>query len=291
MSKDTYTIKELEILSDVKAATIRAWEKRFNLLSPDRTSTNIRVYNQENLRRLLQIVFLQSNDYKISKIANFTGDKLDEMCKAELLKDEDSSSYILELVLRIIDKDVEGFDTLYDLYLKKFMPDEFILGILEPLIDKLKKLWLSRSIEPYFEAYMLNHIFVRTLVAAEQERKEGRAVKEILIFQFDKMVFPVKLSLVYFLAAIRNYKIHYFFNPVSIEFLQQMKGKFQPDIVYTEINGKLSEAELIKFCLAMENIFPASKNIITGDRMAELWKKIPNKVYYIRNLNVLNKSM
>ena len=37
-----YKIKDLETLSGVKAHTIRIWEKRYNILSPDRTDTQIR---------------------------------------------------------------------------------------------------------------------------------------------------------------------------------------------------------------------------------------------------------
>ncbi len=291
MIKETYTIKDLEALSSVKAATIRAWERRFNLLNPARTDTNIRIYSHENLRRLLQIAFLINSGHKISKIAEFSGNMLDELCIKEITNLNDSSSYILELVFKIIDRDVDGFEKLYDLYLEKFLHDEFIIGILEPLIEKLKKLWISRSIDPYYEEYILNRIFVKTLISAEKERKPGRPAKEILIFQSDTTIFPIKLSLIYFLAAVKNYKIHYFFNPITVHSLNEMKGKFEPDIVYTEFNNGISESKFHDYCYAMENNFPVAKNIISGESLSEYWKKIPNNVYYIRSLDVLNKTL
>ncbi len=291
MTKDHYTIKELEVLSNVKAATIRAWEKRFNLLNPDRTESNIRIYNIENLRRLLQIAFLVNSGYKISKIATFNGEEIDDECKKEMIKPGDSSPYILEFVFKIIEKDTDGFEKLYDHYLEKLLHDEFIIGVMEPLIEKIKKLWISRSIDPYYEEYILNRIFVKTIIAAEKERKPGRPAKEILIFQSDTTVFPVKLSLIYFLAAVKNYKIHYFFNQLSINSIRSMKGNFEPDIVYTEFNDTISDARLNEYCITLENTFPIAKNIISGKLMREFWKKIPNKVYYIRNLDTLNKSL
>lgn len=291
MIKDYYTIKELEVLSNIKAATIRAWEKRFNLLNPERTGSNIRIYNPENLRRLLQIAFLANSGYKISKIATLSGDGIDEECKKEMIKPGDSSPYILEFVFKIIEKDTDGFEKLYDYYLEKLLHDEFITGVLEPLIEKIKNLWISRSIDPYYEEYILNRIFVKTIIAAEKERKPGRQAKEILIFQSDTTLFPVKLSLVYFLAAVKNYRIHYFFNQLSINSIRSMKGNFEPDIVYTEFNDTISDARLKEYCLTLEDAFPIAKNIISGKVMKELWKKIPNKVYYIRNLDTLNKSL
>ncbi|MEZ4950055.1 MAG: MerR family transcriptional regulator [Saprospiraceae bacterium] len=46
-----YSIKDLEKLTGIKAHTLRVWEQRYNIIEPKRTSTNIRFYNDEDLRR------------------------------------------------------------------------------------------------------------------------------------------------------------------------------------------------------------------------------------------------
>lgn len=68
--KDSFSIKDLENLSGIKAHTIRIWEKRYNLLTPDRTDTNIRTYSIKSLQKLLNISLLYENGYKISKSRN-----------------------------------------------------------------------------------------------------------------------------------------------------------------------------------------------------------------------------
>ena len=70
--KKDFTIKDLENISGIKAHTIRIWEKRYNLLQPQRTNTNIRYYSHQNLQKLLNIVLLNKNNYKISKIAKMS---------------------------------------------------------------------------------------------------------------------------------------------------------------------------------------------------------------------------
>lgn len=291
MNTETYSIKELETLSGVKAPTIRVWEKRFKLLSPRRTLTNIRVYDQENLRRLLQITYLMSDGFKISQLAKFSGESLDNECKTAMIKSYNSNTIVMDFILKIIEKDTDGFEKMYNYYLDKCLHEEFIIEILEPLLEKLQKLWLTRSVEPFYEKYILNRIVVKTLIAAEHERKPGRPVKEILIFHSDKNIFPVKLGLVYFLAAVKNYKIHYFFNQISLQTLREMKGNLMPDIVYTEFNESISDAKLTEFLITMEDSFPYAKNIVSGSVMSVFWKKIPNNVYYIHSLDVLNKSL
>ncbi len=67
--KSQFSIKDLENLTGIKAHTIRIWEKRYNLLEPKRTDTNIRYYDLESFQKLLNVSYLNNNGYKISKIA------------------------------------------------------------------------------------------------------------------------------------------------------------------------------------------------------------------------------
>src|SRR5690606_2592890 len=79
--KDSFSIKDLENLSGVKAHTIRIWEKRYKLFNPKRTDTNIRYYSLSNLQKLLNIVLLCSNGHKISKIAELPEEEIPALVK------------------------------------------------------------------------------------------------------------------------------------------------------------------------------------------------------------------
>ena len=65
----TYSIRDLEKISGIKAHTLRVWEQRYSVLPPKRTKTNIRYYDEDDLRLLLSISMLNSHGIKISKIA------------------------------------------------------------------------------------------------------------------------------------------------------------------------------------------------------------------------------
>ena len=84
--KSNFSIKNLEHLSGIKAHTIRIWEKRYNLFEPERTDTNIRLYNLENLQKLLNVTLLYNNGYKISKIALLSPQEINENCSSKSLK-------------------------------------------------------------------------------------------------------------------------------------------------------------------------------------------------------------
>ncbi len=73
-----YSIKDLEQLSGIKAHTLRIWEQRYNLLQPKRTDTNIRFYDDDDLKLILNVALLNDNGVKISKIASMTSNELRE---------------------------------------------------------------------------------------------------------------------------------------------------------------------------------------------------------------------
>ena len=67
--KDTFTIQDLEILTGIKAHTIRIWEKRYELLNPTRLNRNVRTYAITDLQKILNVSLLYKSGYKISKIS------------------------------------------------------------------------------------------------------------------------------------------------------------------------------------------------------------------------------
>ena len=99
--KSDFTIKDLENISGIKAHTIRIWEKRYNLLIPKRTDTNIRFYDSVSLKKLLNIVLLNKNNYKISKIAKMNYDeivlKARELAHTDLIEDEAINAFKLAM--------------------------------------------------------------------------------------------------------------------------------------------------------------------------------------------------
>ena len=76
--KQSFSIRDMENLSGIKAHTIRIWEKRYNLFKPERTSTNIRTYSLASLQKLLNITLLYNNGFKISKIAKIPEEQIPE---------------------------------------------------------------------------------------------------------------------------------------------------------------------------------------------------------------------
>lgn len=289
-SSQTYSIGDLELIGEVKASTIRMWEKRYDLFSPLRSVQNERIYSQKDLNLLLKITVLQSFKFKISYLSSLSEAEFENLFEEYSLKFNSSNKYLPEFLFFFLEKDGEGFESLFDKVYEQLFPEEFIVNVLEPLIFKIKKLIQIRNIDSFYADYFFNKLTLKLLYLAEKEKK-SRGSKEILIFQSDSSILPYNLALVYFLASVKKYKIHFYFNKLTMESLEKMKGVFQPDIVYTEFNENISSAKMLKYSEVLEETFPMSKNIIGGSRLKDGWKLLPDKIYTVKNLESLSEIL
>ena len=88
--RDKYFIKDIENITGIKAYTLRIWEQRYGMLVPKRTDTNIRYYEEDDLKYMMNIAMLNANGYKISRIAEMTRE---EVQSRTLSISENSSSH------------------------------------------------------------------------------------------------------------------------------------------------------------------------------------------------------
>lgn len=75
----TYSIKEISLLTGILPHTLRVWEQRYGIFSPNRTESNIRRYTDDDLRLALNIVYLQGIGYRISRIARLSPEEIGEI--------------------------------------------------------------------------------------------------------------------------------------------------------------------------------------------------------------------
>ncbi len=166
--KNNFSIKDLENLSGVKAHTIRIWEKRYNLLEPNRTDTNIRFYSLESLQKLLNVTFLYNNGYKISKIAKINEVDIADTVRSLSAKDfaDDHATNMFKLAMLNFDKALflKTFDSVK--IHKSF--SEIFLEVFMPLMSEIGLLWQTNTITPAQEHFISELIKQKLLINIEK---------------------------------------------------------------------------------------------------------------------------
>ncbi|WP_338112983.1 MerR family transcriptional regulator [Zhouia amylolytica] len=223
-TKQTFSIKDLENLSGIKAHTIRIWEKRYNLLAPKRTETNIRFYTLDDLQKLLNISFLNQHGYKISKIAELSADKIPVLVREILNNDRSSDDYMNKFKMAMINFDQSLFYTTYNNLLNQKSFREIFYKIFIPLLNEIGLLWQTNTISPAQEHFISNLIKQKILINTENLYQEAPSHnKTFVLYLPENEIHEIGLLYLNYEVNLHGYKSIYLGQTVPLKSLEDIK--------------------------------------------------------------------
>lgn len=226
--KTRFTIKDLENLSGIKAHTIRIWEKRYAILKPMRTDTNIRYYDSISLQKLLNVVLLHRHGYKISKIGALPDEKIPEMVRQIVSRKSAKHHAINSFKVAMMNFDQSLFFTTYDTLLAEKSFREVFFEVFIPLLDVIGMLWQSETITPaheHFISYLIRQkIYINTESVQLRPTEKNDRVFVLFLPQHELH----ELGLLYLNYAIisQGYRSIYLGESVPTENLREIKHLF-----------------------------------------------------------------
>lgn len=233
---NTYSIKEIERLTDIKAHTIRIWEQRYNLLEPLRTDTNIRYYTNEHLKKILNVNSLYKAGYKISKIAELSEEQLKDKI-ASLQSNNNFETIIAEFVKVTIDFDEESFNKLFSDCINKYGIETSIIDILYPFLDKIGVLWQTDKIHPAQEHFISNLIRQKIIANTDSLKTKVSKAETFLLFLPEGELHEISLLFYNYILKKNGYKVIYLGQSVPLKDLVKVIEYCQPDnIIMYSIN-------------------------------------------------------
>lgn len=231
--KKYFSIRDLENLSGIKAHTIRIWEKRYNLLSPERTDTNIRIYSLASLQKLLNIILLYNNGYKISKIAKIPESELALMVREITAKNSLKSHAINAFKLSMINFDISLFQNTYNSLLANRSFREIFWEVFMPLLNELGLLWQTDTISPAHEHFITNLIKQKIYTSTEKLQiiEPTRKDKTFVLYLPDNEIHEIGLLFLNYEIVLRGYKTIYLGQTMPIDSLVDLK-KFYDNLYF-----------------------------------------------------------
>ncbi len=170
--KQNFSIKDLENLSGIKAHTIRIWEKRYNILNPDRTSTNIRTYDSSNLQKILNVAFLNEHGYKISRISKLSDEEIAKMVRSISASTSKENRAQNSFKLSMMNFDEELFNNTYETLQKDKSFRQIFHQVFLPLLEQIGMLWQTDTIKPIHEHYIVDLIKQKLYFNLAEIKKE-----------------------------------------------------------------------------------------------------------------------
>ena len=209
----------MENLSGIKAHTIRIWEKRYNLFSPERTVTNIRTYSLKSLQKLLNIVLLYHNGYKISKIAKIPESEIPVLVREIVAKNSEKSHAINAFKLCMINFDQALFFNTYNSLLAERSFREIFIEVFIPLLNELGLLWQTDTISPSHEHFITNLIKQKIYINTEKLQiiEPTRKDKVFVLFLPENEIHELGLLFLNYEINLKGYKSIYLGQTMPIE--------------------------------------------------------------------------
>ncbi|NKI33507.1 MerR family transcriptional regulator [Croceivirga thetidis] len=223
--KKHFSIRDLENLSGIKAHTIRIWEKRYGLLSPERTSTNIRTYSLKSLQKLLNVTLLYNNGYKISKIAKIPESEIPVTVREIVAKNSEKSHAINAFKLAMVNFDQNLFISTYNGLLAERSFREIFNEVFIPLLNELGLLWQTDTISPSHEHFVTHLIKQKIFTNVEklQTVDPTRTDKIFVLYLPENEIHELGLLYLNYEIILKGYKTIFLGQSMPLESMIDLK--------------------------------------------------------------------
>ncbi|MFT5893084.1 MAG: DNA-binding transcriptional MerR regulator, partial [Dokdonia sp.] len=206
--------------------TIRIWEKRHDLLQPERTDTNIRTYSLSDLQKLLNVVFLTENRYKISKIGQYSATEIAAIV-AQIVSEKNIGNQnhaINSFKISMMNFDQNLFYKTYNTLLEIKTFEEIFYESFLPLLHEIGLLWQTDTINPSHEHFIFNLIKQKILVNIERKQRETLPHKErtFALYLPENEIHELGLLFLNYEIVSHGYKVIYLGQSIMLENLKYL---------------------------------------------------------------------
>jgi MerR family transcriptional regulator, light-induced transcriptional regulator len=277
-----YSIKDLEKLSGIQAHTIRIWEKRYKLVTPQRTNTNIRFYSDEDLKRILNVSLLNHDGLKISKIAKLTDEELIEQVIQLTGDAKHSSSQIESLIVAMIELNEVKFETIFNQLIKELGLDEAINKVVYPFMEKIGVLWLTGKIN-IAQEHFVTSIVRKKLFTAIDALGPTNVGPKVIIFLPEGEFHELGLLFYTYLIRRHGYSPVYLGQSVPMKDLAKVQIAHNAEFLFTTFVTTLNDTPFKEYVVTLSKTFKKQKIFIAGEIMQKLIVKRVTNVIRVKS--------
>ena len=264
--KNIFSIKDLENISGIKAHTIRIWEKRYNVLAPMRSDTNIRYYDLPSLQKLLNITLLHDHGYKISRIAKIAEEKIPDMVREIITEKSVKNHAISSFKIAMMNFDQTLFFNTYNELLAKKSFREVFYEVIIPLMNEIGLLWQTDTITPAHEHFITYLIKQKLLINTEklQVLEPTKTDKVFVLYLPSNEIHELGIMYLNYEVLFHGYKTIYLGESIPLESLIDVKKYFDTIVFISYLTVEPNKDEI--------NAYIAKMNAeVVSDNQTQLW--------------------
>lgn len=287
-----YSLLDLVKLTGIQAATIRVWERRYKILKPNRTETNRRFYDDDDLRRLLNISTLNRHGVKISKIAAFSSSEIEEQVRI-LTKDFTTYDTSIDSMINAMisfNKHAVNEILLRSIINKGF--EETFTGLVFPFLMRVGILWQTGNLNAGAEHFISN-VFRSRLISAIDTLipPDNRYKKRVIMYLPDDEHHELSLLFYQYLIMMMGHEVIYLGQSTPIDSVIEVNEKWQSDKIITGLMSGVHFTKIGDYLNDLSNNFSKQKILVAGLLAEEADKRNYPNVFSLKSISELKSHL
>jgi len=259
-----FTIRDIENMCDIKAHTLRIWEQRYNLVAPKRKESTHRFYDENDLKKMLQIAYLYHSGWKISKIASLGEAGIEAFVNNHNLPLPNHAVSIIQLVNAAIDFDDKRFNRVIDEVISNEGLEACIIQVAFPFLQRIGLLWITNNIIPaqeHFSTYLIQH---RIIAATESLSPNIHPKGDIVLYTPDGEHHELPLLFLCYMLKKHGWRTLYFGSNVKWQHLETVIQKASVTAVYLHMVTNFTRFDIDDYFEELCKAFPAKRIVASG---------------------------
>ncbi len=283
----SFTIRDVENLTGIKAHTWRIWEQRFSLFQTKRKENAYRIFDNVDLKQLLHIAFLYHNGWKISKIAKLSPQAiLEEINKLEP-EEGTYMPFVLQLTEAAVDFNEKAFDQLIEELIEKIGFEKCITEVCYPFLNKISLLWVTNRVIPAQEHFS-SYIIQNKIIAATEKINKPLQPPELLLYSPQGEFHELSLLFLNYLLRKNGWGVVYLGSNAKLDVLQQFSGHQNLKYLFLHQNTNFTHYDANDYFELLHRTFPDKKIVATGLIVQEVQRTFTNLTLLKSDKEIIN---
>lgn len=288
-----FSIKDIETLTGIKAHTLRIWEQRFNMVEPKRTDTNIRYYDNEDLKYLLNVSLLSKMGYKISKISELNEIQMHDIIDDYSLSHVDCQDKLNNLLRCTLELDETTFEKIISTEILENGIIRTMVGVIFPFLSHVGNLWAAGSISPSFEHFIVSLIKTKLLVAIDSlgYNTAPKGKKKVLLFLPEEENHEIGLLFANYVFKHFKHQTLYLGQNLPCSELEPIIKNYKPEIIFTSMVSGHTNEKMNGMIDLITTLCKKSDVLISGTCFLNADLKLPKRVFPIHDYESLKAHL
>lgn len=225
-----YTIGTVSKLTGVGPITLRAWERRYELIQPVRKDSGHRLYTRRNIDQINRITALTGQGMRISQILPEMLESAESAGDGDRQQSDHWREYLDSLISAIVSFDENRVEEIYNEVLSLYPIELVTRRLLGPLLIELGVRWEARqgsvAEEHFFAFYLRNKLGARF-----HHRSRSKAGHQLLVAGLPGEFHEIALLLFSLAANEQGYQLISLGPNMPLDELAQVAKKTRADAV------------------------------------------------------------